>query len=197
MRRGHRSPRSSIRALGTPLPSGVSISSWRSRTARRERKGSLESELIAVGPAKGVLAILKGAARLQTAGSDEVGGADSYRLRGEVSATDLVTLLGGRPARRDVAVGLWVGKQDLMLRRIRLAGPALESEPRSIVRTIEISNFDRVVKIEPPEVAPWGVGPEHLGSGRPRNHAVAEVERGRSAPRRGTPGAPSPAFAGS
>lgn len=141
----------------------------------------LESELIAVGdqdflrdpvtqkwrrleagtnpaaffdPAKGVLAIMKRAARLQTAGSDEVGGADSYRLSGEVPATDLVSLLGGRPARRGMPVELWVGKQDLILRRIRLAGPALEAEPSNVVRTIEISNFDRVVKIEPPEVAP-------------------------------------------
>jgi LppX_LprAFG lipoprotein len=141
----------------------------------------LESELIAVGdqdflrdpvtqkwrrlevganpaaffdPAEGVLAIMEGAARLEKAGSEEVGGADSYRLRGEVSATDLVTLLGDRLARRDVAVGLWVGKQDLMLRRIRLEGPALEGEPSNIVRTIEISDFDRIVEIEPPEVAP-------------------------------------------
>lgn len=105
-------------------------------------------------PAKGVLAIIGGATDLEKAGSGEVGGANSYRLRGKVRASDLTSILGNPPSQRLADVELWVGKGDLLLRRIRLEGPVSEREPENVVRTVEISDFDKPVEIEPPGASP-------------------------------------------
>ena len=104
-------------------------------------------------PAKGVLAVIKGASKLELAGSESVGGADSYRLKGVVRARDVTAILGNPPSDKLVNVELWVGKSDLVLRRIRLEGPVSAGEAANIARTVEISSFDKSVKIEPPQAA--------------------------------------------
>ena len=104
-------------------------------------------------PAKGVLAIIEGAKELEQAGSEEVGGADSYHLKGKVASRAITPILGNPPTERPVEVELWIGKEDFLLRRIRLRGPVLEGDPEDVVRTVELSKFDETVEIEPPEVS--------------------------------------------
>lgn len=104
-------------------------------------------------PAKGVLAVIEGAQELSQLASEEVGGADSYRLRGKVPVSAITPILGNPPSERLVDVELWIGTEDLLLRRIRLEGPVLEGDPEDVVRTVELSEFDEPVEIEPPEVS--------------------------------------------
>src|SRR5207249_1319837 len=73
-------------------------------------------------PAKGVLAVIKGASDVMKDGSEDVGGVASYRLRARVRADALTSLLGNPPSAMIVPVELWIGKRDLLLRRIRLTG---------------------------------------------------------------------------
>jgi hypothetical protein len=101
-------------------------------------------------PAKGVLAVIKGASRLALVGSATAGGADSYDLKGKVHARDLTAILGNPPSDQLVNVELLVGKRDLLMRRIRLAGPVTGTEPANIARNVELSRFDEKVSIEAP-----------------------------------------------
>jgi hypothetical protein len=103
-------------------------------------------------PAKGVLAAIRTAAALRYAGSDEVGGADTYRLEGRVNADAVAPLAGVESNGRPVRLTIWVGKRDSLLRRLRLEGAVAPAEPNDIVRTVELSKFDESLKITPPAV---------------------------------------------
>ena len=100
-------------------------------------------------PSIGVLPVITGAKELVRKGSQSVGGVACYRLEGVVRARDVTPILGNKPTRRRVGLELWVGKEDLVVRRIRLLGRISDYEPRSIVRTVEISRLDEPVSIEP------------------------------------------------
>jgi hypothetical protein len=59
-------------------------------------------------------------------------------------------ILGNEPTGRLVDLELWIGKEDSILRRLRLSGPISDDEADDIVRTVEISQFDEPFAIEPP-----------------------------------------------
>ena len=102
---------------------------------------------------KGVPAVIRSARGLKNAGSEKVGGTDSYRLSGVVRAAVVAPLVGVAAGWRLVPFTIWVGKQDFRLRRVRLEGPVAENEPASIVRTLEMSKFDEDVTITSPEAS--------------------------------------------
>lgn len=95
-------------------------------------------------PRKGVLAILKGATALTRVGVDKVGGVDAYHLHGKVPARRVAALLGNAAASGLDPVELWVGKDDLVLRRVRVR------EAGGVARTVEISRLGAPVTIEAP-----------------------------------------------
>lgn len=101
-------------------------------------------------PAKGVLAVIKGARSAATSGSEEVDGVASYRLTANVRANALTPLLGNPATAELLPVELWIGKPDMLLRRIRLAGPITSSESKAAARTIELSAFGEPVRIVAP-----------------------------------------------
>ena len=104
-------------------------------------------------PASGVIAVMGSVEELELAGTEDVQGAPAYRLTGTASARDLSGLLAVAPSDRSVPVQLWVGRDDYLLRRLRVDGPVADGEPEDVVRTIEISRHDEPVEIEKPEVA--------------------------------------------
>lgn len=103
-------------------------------------------------PGSGVLAVMRGIDELELAGTDEVAGVEAYRVTGTAPARDVGTLLAVPPGDGTVPVELWIGRDDSLLRRLRVEGPVAEGEPEDIVRTIELSRFDEPVEIEKPEV---------------------------------------------
>ena len=104
-------------------------------------------------PAKGVLGVIEGAVEIEAAGSETVGGVETYRLTGQVKGRDAAPLLVvSSTSDRLVDVELWIGKDDLILRRIRVRGPVGEGEPAEASRTVEISDFGQKFEIEAPEV---------------------------------------------
>lgn len=104
-------------------------------------------------PAKGVLSVIDGAVEVETAGSETVGGVETHRLTGKVTARDAARLLVvSSTSERLVDVEMWIDKDDLLLRRIRVDGPVAEGEPDDAVRTVELSDFDERFEIEAPEV---------------------------------------------
>lgn len=101
-------------------------------------------------PAKGVLAVIKSSTQLRLAGSATADGVDSYDLEGKVPARALTAILGNPPSDRLADVELLVGKDDLVLRRIRLTSPIAAGEPASIARQVDISRLDEKISIEAP-----------------------------------------------
>jgi lipoprotein LprG len=101
-------------------------------------------------PAKGVLAVIRGATQLELVGSEEVGGADAHHLRGKTTVGSISPLLGNPPGDRLVDVELWVDEETGRLVRLRLSGKVHEDDPAGAVRTVELSRFGVVVPITPP-----------------------------------------------
>ncbi len=101
-------------------------------------------------PAKGVLAVIKGATQLELLGSEPVGGADAYHLRGKTSVRSITPLLGNPPGARLVDVELWIDEKTDRLVRLRLAGRVEGGDPAGAARTIELSRFGAVVPIVAP-----------------------------------------------
>jgi LppX_LprAFG lipoprotein len=110
------------------------------------------------GPAAGALvrgvpAVIARAGGLKNTGSEKVGGVDTYRLSGQVPAAQVAPLLGLKPSGRIVSFTVWIGSDDFRLRRVRVEGPVGKGEPDDIVRTVELSGFDKHVTITPPGVS--------------------------------------------
>lgn len=103
-------------------------------------------------PAKGVLAVVKGARDVAADGSERVGGVDSFRLNGKVRASALTPLLGNTASSKLLPVELWIGKSDLLLRRVQLRGPISAGDGKDAVRTVELSAFGEPVHVVAPAV---------------------------------------------
>ncbi len=102
-------------------------------------------------PRAGVLAVVRRARELAIAGEESVGGVDTYHLRGKVRARDAAPLVAARASGdRLVELDLWVGKDDDLLRRVRVSGPIGAGEPAGASRTVELRDFGRSFGIEAP-----------------------------------------------
>ena len=102
-------------------------------------------------PAKGVLAVITAATQLEVVGSDKVGGADTYHLKGKTTVGSIAPLLGNPPGTRLVDVELWVDKRTDLLARLRLSGPVEKGDPADAERTIEATRYGVVVPIVAPQ----------------------------------------------
>ena len=102
-------------------------------------------------PAKGVLAVITDATQLELLGSEKVGGADTYHLKGKTTVGSITPLLGNPPGTRLVDVELWVDKKTDLLARLRLSGPVEQGDPTDAVRTIEASRYGVTVPIVAPQ----------------------------------------------
>jgi hypothetical protein len=132
----------------------------------------LESELIAVGrdewlrnpfgggfrkidigvspldffdPESGVLAVLKNA---EDVALSEDG--DEYVITGDVAAESVDGFLGVDADARQLDVDVRIGKDDYLLHRVVVKGPANDSEPADVQRVLELSDYGAGVSVEPP-----------------------------------------------
>jgi lipoprotein LprG len=103
-------------------------------------------------PSKGVSDIIANVKGATSDGTEKIGDADTYRLKGSVPATALKSLSPEVTATGDLSTTLWIGASDFLLRQVRLQGPLLTGEPQDIIRTINIKNYNEAVKIETPVV---------------------------------------------
>jgi lipoprotein LprG len=104
-------------------------------------------------PEQGILAVIQGADNLERDGSEDVAGVACYRITGDLSAEDLKPLLNTAEGSQTLAMELWIGEDDKLLRRLRLTGPISSDEDDGAVRTVELSAFDEPVEIDVPETS--------------------------------------------
>ncbi|MDQ3707460.1 MAG: LppX_LprAFG lipoprotein [Chloroflexota bacterium] len=100
----------------------------------------------------GVGDILGGVKDLQADPNETVDGSDSYRLKGSVPAEALKKLAPVVDATGDLQTVLWIGSGDFLLRRVQLTGPFFQGEPEDIVRTINMTDYNKQVVVETPVV---------------------------------------------
>lgn len=102
-------------------------------------------------PNTGIAAIMRGMADPTKLDDEKVDGVPVYRLKGSVDSGDLSSITGSSVEGTAIDTEVWIGKEDFVVRLIRLEGKITESEVPGIVRTLKLSNFDEEVSIELPE----------------------------------------------
>jgi lipoprotein LprG len=101
-------------------------------------------------PTQGIEAVVNALENAEVTAEENVGGVVTYRLEGTI---DSAMLEGAAPIAEPgltVGVKVWLGKDDSLIRRIRLEGPIAPDEPEDIVRKLDVSQFDEPVSIERP-----------------------------------------------
>jgi hypothetical protein len=82
---------------------------------------------------------------------EESGGVTCYHLSGSISSDDLSAITGSSVKGVAINVEIWVGKDDLLLRTVKLMGKITETEVTGIIRILSLSDFNEAVTIELPE----------------------------------------------
>jgi len=101
-------------------------------------------------PTQGIKAVANALENAEVTAEEEVGGVATYRVEGTVDSAILEAAAPIAEPGLTVKVKVWIGKDDSLIRRIRLEGPIAPDEPPNIVRKLDVSKFDEPVSIEPP-----------------------------------------------
>jgi hypothetical protein len=101
-------------------------------------------------PSRGVAGVLQEAKNLQIVDEEEVDGAPSWKLQGDLDSAALAPLMPFVEPGRPVTVLVWIGQSDRLARRIWVQGPLREEDEDDIVRKVELSRFNEPVTITAP-----------------------------------------------
>ena len=81
---------------------------------------------------------------------DSIDGAPVYKLTGTADSSSMRGLVPGAPEGVTLHMEVWAGRNDYLVRKVRLTGALLKDDPSDITRVLELSRFDEPVSIEPP-----------------------------------------------
>jgi len=101
-------------------------------------------------PTQGINAVANSLENAEVKAEESVGGVVTYRVEGTIDSAKLEAAAPIAEPGLTVTVKVWIGKDDPLIRRIRLEGPIAPGEPENIVRKLDMSKFDEPVSIEPP-----------------------------------------------
>jgi hypothetical protein len=101
-------------------------------------------------PTQGIDAVANSLANATVVAEEDVGGFATYHVEGTIDSAKLEAAAPIAEPGFTVKVKVWIGKDDSLIRRIRLEGPIASGEPDNIVRKLDVSKFDEPVTIEPP-----------------------------------------------
>lgn len=79
-----------------------------------------------------------------------VDGAPVHKLTGTTPSTSMRGLVPGAPEGDTLQMEVWIGRDDYLVRKVRLTGRLVEADTPDVVRVLELSRFDEPVTIEPP-----------------------------------------------
>lgn len=98
----------------------------------------------------GVARVLNSASNVRRNEDATIDGVTTYHLAGELDPAALASIFGSSAGSSPVPGEIWIGKDDFLVRQIRLSGPLMENDAANVVRTIHLSRFDEPVLIEAP-----------------------------------------------
>jgi hypothetical protein len=102
-------------------------------------------------PAALVSGLLPSIQNPQMSDGGKVDGVDTDHITGTMDSAALKDALGIAEAGHQVTVEAWIGKDDNLPRRVRLAGALSDAEDSDVVRNVELSRYNQPVDISPPE----------------------------------------------
>jgi hypothetical protein len=104
-------------------------------------------------PRQGVLAVIEGAEDLRVVGSETIRGTECDHVAGKVKASTASSLLAvNTDSKHLVDLDMWAGKEDGILRRVRISGMVATGEPDDAARSVDLSGFGETFEITAPEV---------------------------------------------
>ena len=87
---------------------------------------------------------------LDLADGGAIDGTPVHLLTGVTGGVSMRGLVPGAPEDETLHMEVWAGRDDYLVRKVRLTGRLLEADPPDITRILELSRFDEPVTIEPP-----------------------------------------------
>ena len=102
-------------------------------------------------PNTGITAIMRGITGLTKLRDAQSAGVDCYHLSGNIDSANLSPITGSSVPGTSIGVELWIGKDDLLVRSIKLTGQITATEVPGIVRTLNLSNFNETLNIALPQ----------------------------------------------
>jgi len=78
------------------------------------------------------------------------GGVDSYVLETTVDSGNLQVFVGTAAPGNAVTARVWIGVEDLLVRKIEVVGALAPNDASDILRRLTLSDFDEVVEIMAP-----------------------------------------------
>ena len=116
-----------------------------------ETPSSSFTALSIFAPNTGIVAILKGVANVTKLEDAQDGGVLCYHLTGTIQSENLNAITGSSVTGTSITTELWIGKDDLLVRDVKLTGQITASEVPGIVRTLTLSNFNESITIALPQ----------------------------------------------
>jgi hypothetical protein len=101
-------------------------------------------------PAAGSIAALRAVQNPRLVGEDKIEGTPVWAVTGDLDAETMQGFIPVAEKGYRVKGTAWIGADDPLVYRIRLDGPFGSADPANIVRTVELSRFDKPVSIELP-----------------------------------------------
>jgi lipoprotein LprG len=120
-------------------------------TGKWEQLPSQFALLSVFNPNTGITAIMRGITSLAKLSDEQSAGVICYHVSGSIDSENLSPITGSSVKGTTINVELWVGKDDYLVRSIKLIGKITETEVPGIIRTLNLSNFDETISIELPQ----------------------------------------------
>jgi len=119
-------------------------------TGAWQRFDSALSPVAFFDPAKGVGLVLDSFTAPELLQDAPIDGAASYHARGRLPGSAVRFIAGSSIEGSVLDAEVWIGKQDLLLRRIRLEGRLTPTEVPGIVRVLSFADFNKPQNIQAP-----------------------------------------------
>ncbi len=118
-------------------------------TGRWQRQDELDISSL-FDPATGVTGLMRAATGVEVVDREGVDGVDSYVLQTSVDSGNLQAFVGNTRPGNAVTTRVWIGVDDLLVRRIEVVGPIAPNDADNVLRRLTLSDFDEVVEITAP-----------------------------------------------
>ena len=120
-------------------------------TGNWEQLPSQFAVLSVFNPNTGITTIMRGITSLTKLSDEQSAGVICYHLSGSIDSENLSPITGSSVKGTPISVELWVGKDDFLVRSIKLTGKITETEVPGIIRTLNLSNFEEAISIALPQ----------------------------------------------
>lgn len=101
-------------------------------------------------PAQGVTALMRGATGAEVLRGETIDGVDAYVIEATLDSGELGVFVSNAPPGQAVTTRVWVGVEDLLVRRVEAHGPIASGDADNIVRRLTLRDFDAAVEITAP-----------------------------------------------